>query len=1356
MPRNGQRLRPGPATVFGPRAQNHDPPHRAAGSGDQATGHRAPDVEVLAPQGGHPAPQLSSVERQIHARANVVKRPGKYIGFFELVTWCSMRRRNILLNMGQNWLSVDELYPGLQERTRGAETQPPIHIAGCFWDEELQTWAAIHDPMEQTLTHYVVAIPFGAPRSQEKCRSLAYQLQALGFMLIPTVAQGDCGIDALAYYDNGLIDMGPVGWQRLRNELSIFMNEHAHEEVYQERFNACQEGGGPDNDSEEDVPDLADSQEDVPDLADNDVDSDISSDSDDDAPLIGCLAKSSAELSGSAVPPVAAKPSSEEPSGSVETSGSLGTSGSVVQSVATKPSSKEPSGSVEPSGSLGPCGSVAPRVAAKPSSKEPAGSEELSGAVEPSGSKELSGALGTSSGIVSTATGIGSTSAGIASTSSGIASAATGIVPTSTEIVSTSPELESTRAGAKGGNRNFSAFRMHLGTLSAEQLTTVSSSLAAYHAYESEFFGKLCPSSAPATRNSSPTLLHARLALGRAYQKWLLTPAGQAARREKTQLRSFIVEGTARALSNVNKKETAKLTRAWHLALEEDLADGRLDSTDRAGEAALARQVVERGAKRRRGRGETEAQAVVPGEIHCARGRPNTSGRLGLANRRRLLRFQGRKHKCPALRSALCDWFLDSRTLFLKISPATVKSQAEQLGRTLFREFRGRGEWLDIPRITDKWVRGFRREYDISLRTPNMKYKLNREKLTARLSVMFATLFRIRWLAWFCLGREISAWGADQKPIYMSEGCHKNRRTLHLSGVELAVSKDIVAQSRQRISAMTVVTSLEEEASASLPLGLCFKGGSDAVLRRLPKDLGKNYFFQFAPKGSYRVEQVLEFVNWALPEWTPEREAAHDYRLLFLDAYKAHFDQAVVDAAWAHGFVVLWHGAGTTGIAQVNDTHLHAGFERIYMDMEEQSLAYARRCDPRQLGRVRADVAFDAASTWRAVDHKLAARGHKHNGLTTALDGTEDHHLSAEMSEMWTACNVREKRLKAKAEIKAKVDAGELRWDHESIQKVIGRDLAERLLGSYAQEGAELEAAQQQGQQVWEDGPDRETDDEKEDRKQSALARRVAKASSASGRPAHVINGLAVQAEASDTDAATRVAEAFASRLQQYDEMLQQAQGLHLAPFRWTLQRKKRHLLRSHVSGSPAAQAGEDLVRRYLQAKADEEAERVQEKRREIQRTKEKLAKQALVSKKLKNAMAAKKLAAAKDKERRMAEDEAATQAKALIEREFALEDLKSKGAKDMVSRQARVDFLERHRLIYGLSPDVQAYWIQFREWYVDMIVKKEPFKHPVKMKDMHADMKLNREKKGKTMKFSTWVAQTWAGRSTNATKMKI
>ena len=1267
----------------------------------------------------------------IRARARTVKRPMQYIGFFEFVAWCWLRCRNIFLNIGRNWVSLEELYPRLQMRTRGPDKQDPIHLAAAYWDADLQQWGAVHDEYRHAVQHYVIAFPFGKSRSAGRYARLEVQLQQMGYVMILTAAQGDCGIDALAYHDNDFLHATAVEWKRLRHELGTVMEEHAEEPMWQELFQGCAEAAA-DNPGVRNRKDEELLQE-VCNSSDGEVDEDCASEADSFEEYFNASGTETRSPTAGAKPmPLNGPAEVAEPAEPV------------VPSEATEPSDLRAQPQVR-----------GERASAEPSEME--GQAEGASSFEPVKPSGCTKTLGTSMSAVVPS------GSEVPSSSSAPVAISNATVPAERSESSGGMAKTASSTWLGGGYRNPVRLRDHLRTLSEQELRLISGSLEAFQAYEKKFFEMHPPPKRKRADNETElpsqvrawnATLHQRMAMGRAYQMWLGTPEGQAAVQRGCQRRSFIVAGTARTQTEVTKKETMRLSRAWELVLTQDLLEGRLDKEKQPEQFALAQQFKQRLEKKRTAAGETKGRA----EVHFSVGHGVAAGEGGgmfrrvcygglpAKYRRRQLRFQGRKFKCPALRQELYDWFVNMRSIFAKIPPGTIKKQAQIIAKKVWRLSREQNIWPELPRITYKWVRGWRREWNVSLRKPNAKFKLSKEKLYLRLGHVWRANLHIRWLAHYCLGRKLIAWGCDQKPIYMNEGGHKNQPTCHFEGAELAVAKDNVAQSRERVSVMTTVTSDMAEALAGrLPVALCFKGKTDRIIQNLPKSLGKHVIFQYAPKGSYRVEHVVEFLQRALPAWTEERAAAQDWRILYLDAYAAHFAQDVVATAFARGFVVLWHGAGTTGLMQVNDTHLHASFERIYLEMEGESFSQQQFWDPTDISRHREDVACDVAATWAALDHKCAAKGHVSNGLTHDLEGDDDARLSRDVREAWLAIDGPTMSLEIRDHICAKVAAGEYRWDWETIQLLSGRDAAERHLGAYATEGRELEAAQQEGQPVFEDKAAEETEEEREEMKQARGKRRKKFESTAESSGAvHVIEGTVVPVRESDTEAAKRVAENFAEKRRVVEEVRAAAKGEEWAPTRWNCDRKLQVLLKSYCPGLRVEQEGEDLVKRYMAAEAAVEAEKRERAREEARKRKAMLARQKAIKQKLQNEAMARKLAKQKEKEKQ----EAVQAAKALMEREFSLGELtpqKAKGSK-AESRQARLDFLERLRMVYGISSSVQASWPEFCEWYVDWIVRPASKAGPQNMIDLKRRLEVSASKaklEGRVSQaFNTWVKE--------------
>ena len=67
-------------------------------------------------------------------------------------------------------------------------------------------------------------------------------------------------------------------------------------------------------------------------------------------------------------------------------------------------------------------------------------------------------------------------------------------------------------------------------------------------------------------------------------------------------------------------------------------------------------------------------------------------------------------------------------------------------------------------------------------------------------------------------------------------------------------------------------------------------------------------------KGSYRTEDVLDFLDWVLPEAMSPQESI----VVMLDWCAAHISEEVAELVRSKGHVLLLHGGGVTGIEQIN------------------------------------------------------------------------------------------------------------------------------------------------------------------------------------------------------------------------------------------------------------------------------------------------------------------------------------------------------------------------------------------------------------------------------------------------------
>jgi hypothetical protein len=467
---------------------------------------------------------------------------------------------------------------------------------------------------------------------------------------------------------------------------------------------------------------------------------------------------------------------------------------------------------------------------------------------------------------------------------------------------------------------------------------------------------------------------------------------------------------------------------------------------------------------------------------------PTALAGVSLGRRSRMPGKQGlHRIKAPALRSELFKWFCNIRRHVKGRLPLSVlRLKAQKLREECLREALQAKVKIEVPAITSVWLWRWRREYSVSLRRPNRRWKVPRRVLLARLRIMWRNTIRLRTMALVLLGYDLSADGFDQKPFHMNEAGSKEQKTLALRGSAEVALKELHDATRERWTANTWVTSRRDTALAGPPLEVMFKGASGVLesVKAHVAGAGHKITVQTSNSGSYRREHVLTFMERALPATRPP---AAQWRLLFCDAYRAHDGEAVRRLAWHHGAVVVLHGGGTTGVAAVNDTHLHGPLSKAYQDLEMQSGFLQLAMDPRGCPkRSRAQCVDDLAACWRRPDmHLTALAGWKSNLIMVALNGTEDHMGSQEMLGFWTELGMSAQRREVIDEVCRECEAGRLEWTYEMVQAQIEPfEMAGYL--DYYEEGqedeGELVEEQADGESPWadRDGPssaEGETDD---------------------------------------------------------------------------------------------------------------------------------------------------------------------------------------------------------------------------------------------------------------------------------------
>ena len=154
----------------------------------------------------------------------------------------------------------------------------------------------------------------------------------------------------------------------------------------------------------------------------------------------------------------------------------------------------------------------------------------------------------------------------------------------------------------------------------------------------------------------------------------------------------------------------------------------------------------------------------------------------------------------------------------------------------------------------------------------------------------------------------------DQMPLHRNES--STQKTLNFRGREqYCFVKENHNLSREHCTVMTVVSSKKELKPP--PLEFVFKGKGQRVTLNPPNKVK----FQWAEKGSYRIKQMLEYIN-RLPTipaaFYPKR------RVIFtLDDYSTHFLPVIETALFKKGYFLIHIRGGITRDVQANDTTYH-------------------------------------------------------------------------------------------------------------------------------------------------------------------------------------------------------------------------------------------------------------------------------------------------------------------------------------------------------------------------------------------------------------------------------------------------
>jgi hypothetical protein len=218
-----------------------------------------------------------------------------------------------------------------------------------------------------------------------------------------------------------------------------------------------------------------------------------------------------------------------------------------------------------------------------------------------------------------------------------------------------------------------------------------------------------------------------------------------------------------------------------------------------------------------------------------------------------------------------------------------------------------------------------------------------------------------------------------------------------------------------------------------------FKASGELLEKKLQtfaRGLGCNWLSVVTgPKGSYREEHVLQYLERHLPQMTEGRR----WRLLLLDAYAPQMSDSVRRLCWQRGYIVIIHGGGATGVTQVNDTDLHQHLRKTYVEHEMAAMIKAARLNPNSTPVPKCEQCVTwMANIWSNPQlHLNAAKVFKRTGITNALDGSEDLLIVREAGHFWNSLSMPAQRNAAVHDVSVEVAANRIKWAFADVYKLV-------------------------------------------------------------------------------------------------------------------------------------------------------------------------------------------------------------------------------------------------------------------------------------------------------------------------------
>ena len=186
----------------------------------------------------------------------------------------------------------------------------------------------------------------------------------------------------------------------------------------------------------------------------------------------------------------------------------------------------------------------------------------------------------------------------------------------------------------------------------------------------------------------------------------------------------------------------------------------------------------------------------------------------------------------------------------------------------------------------------------------------------------------------------------------------------------------------------TVFTQISSDGTIFMP-EYVFKGsGKRPPTLKTPERM----HYQWAPKGSYRLEQMVETIKRLPNKHNPLTQANYD--IYVLDNYAVHLMPEIRAEFLKRGYVLVLIGGGITGYIQLNDTHVHHPLKSYYREEEATLMMQKLQDDRTKVPAPTREEMMDLTAKANARLNIDVSSAFEQLWLTNALDGSGDYLVS--------------------------------------------------------------------------------------------------------------------------------------------------------------------------------------------------------------------------------------------------------------------------------------------------------------------------------------------------------------------------